>query len=187
MDRGGDSIKRIKIFVIILAAAVGLCGCGRLTAPPDSEIISYTASAFEADIAGQVGELKFEAHLTASAPATTGQRDVSLEFFAPQTLRGITVSRCDGVVSYECGGQSFEFDSGGDGWLEIADILCGRGSLTAVRRLEGSGLVAATLAWGDRVCEITVDSQSGYPTAAVQTAPRHITLRVVSFGGNKKE
>lgn len=171
----------------MLVAAVCLGGCGGLGSPPDTDLIKYAADAFEADLRGQVGELEFEAHLTASAPSVTGKRDVSLEFFAPKTLKGVTVSRIDGVVSYDCGGQSFEFDGGGAGWLEIADILCAEGSLTSVRRIEGSGLVAATLTWGDRVCEITVDSQSGYPVAATQTAPRNITLQVVSFAANKKD
>lgn len=187
MKGGGDNIKKIKILIIMLMVAVCLGGCGSLTAPPDADAIKYAASAFEADVAGAVGELEFQAHLTASDPDAAGDRDVALEFYAPQTLCGVTVYRRDGVVGYLCGGQSFEFEEGGEGWLEIGDILCARGSLTDVRRVEGSPHVVATLTQGERVCAVTVDSQSGYPTAAEQTAPRHIALRVVSFAANKKE
>ena len=184
---GGVIIKKVKIFIVVLVAAVCLGGCRGLGATPDTDLIKYTADAFEADLRGQVGELEFEAHLTASAPSMIGERSVSLEFFAPETLRGATVSRIDGVVSYVCGGQHFEFDGGGEGWLEIADILCAEGSLTALRRVEGSPHVVATLTQGERVCAVTVDSQSGYPVAAEQISPRHISLQVVSFAANKKE
>jgi len=184
---GGVIIKKIKIFMVMLVAAVCLGGCGGLDAPPDTDLIKYTADAFEADLRGKVGELEFEAHLTASAPSATGKRSVSLEFFAPKTLKGVTVSRIDGVVSYDCGGQHFVFEGGGAGWLEIADILCAEGSLTSVRRVEGSSCVEATLTQGECVCVVTVDSQRGYPVAAEQVSPRHISLQVVSFAANKKD
>ncbi len=162
----------------MLAVSVCLGGCGGLGSPPDADLIKYAADAFEGDVCGQVGELEFEAHLTASAPSAAGERDVSLEFFAPETLRGVTVSRQAGVVSYKCGGQSFDFDGGGEGWLEIAELLCPRGSVTGV---ESEGLARVTLADGDRVLSVTIDPETGYPTQAEQISPRHISLQVISF------
>ncbi len=157
-------------------------GCVGLGSPPDADLIKYAADAFEADLRGAVGELEFEAHLTAGEPAEGGERDVSLEFFAPKTLRGVTICRQAGAVSYQCGGQSFDFEGGGEGWLEIADILCAEGSLTSVRRVEGSPHVVAAFSDGDKTLTVTVDTQTGYPVSAEQISPRHISLQVVSFG-----
>ena len=168
----------------MLAVSVCLGGCGSLTEPPDDAFIQYAAEAFEANVMGSVGGVEFEARLTAGAPPVGGgERDVSLEFFAPTTLSGVKISRQQGVVSYECGGQSFDFEGGGEGWLEIAELLCPRGSVTGVEKVENSATVKVTLSEGDVISVLTVDSRSGHPTEAEQISPRHVSLQVVSFGG----
>lgn len=169
----------MRILAVALAVILtcGGCGQGQPVAPLD-----YAAGGFEAAVSGEMGGVEFEARVVADAPTAPGvMRDVSIEFFAPDTLAGIKMTRRQGVVSCECGGV--EFEAASSAWLDAADLLCADGRVTSVSKLPDSSCVVVSMEESNRVYTLTIDAATRQPLSATLTSPRHVEVRVTGFLG----
>ena len=168
---------RTGILAAVLAAVLILSGCadGQQKAP-----IEYAESGFEASVSGVIGGVAFEALVTAAPPDPAGgERDVSIQFFAPVTLAGVPMTRRQGIVRCECGGVGF--DAAGRAWLDVADLLCARGDVPAISKMPDSAIVVVSLASGDRISTITIDTATRLPLRATLTSPRTVEVEVTGF------
>lgn len=170
--RGG-----ILAAVLAVILTCGGCGQSQPKAPLD-----YAEGGFEAAVSGEMGGVEFEARVVAAAPDAAGNiRDVSIEFFAPDPMAGVKMTRRQGVVSCECGDVAFEAASWA--WLDAADLLCADGRVTSVSKLPDSSRVVVGMQDGNRAYTLTVDAATRQPISATLTSPRHVEVKVTGFLG----
>ena len=86
-----------KLFPLLLCFFLLLCGCSSNTSPTD-----WRSSAFSASLVYIKNETQICATVAVSAPREASDslpRDLTLTLSSPEALRGLVITRKDGVVS----------------------------------------------------------------------------------------
>ncbi len=167
-------MRKAVVFLVIFLLLTLISGCAQPPAP-----LAYAERGFSANISGSADGQKFEAAVIASARGE-GERDISVEFFLPETLRGIKVERRGGEICVKRG--EFEIENfRGEGWLILGELLLGEGEIIKAERRDKN--VVATVRGEGQVTEITVGG--GVPVCLQSGGDRDIDIKVLSFSGEE--
>ena len=137
-----------------------------LTSCADRETIEsvYTEGGFSAEICWTVDGSEYTAHLTAEPPrAEDGERDIKLEFIAPEELCNLVVERKNDDVALKRGDMTVGIHN--QAILKAAELVCAEGKLSYKARteMEGRQIIIATRLCGNESAEIWLDAESRAP------------------------
>ena len=118
----------MKKTILLLFLCLLLCFCG--CAPQQGDFFAPFAAGCRAQLRGTLHGVAFEGELELSHPTSTGERTATFTFYAPQTLKGTTITRdgegkillCNGMVRIE----------GAAGFTLLLDAFAHGGEITEV-------------------------------------------------------
>lgn len=141
--------------------ATSLVSCS----PKCQDVLKYKNTPFIAEVCSSGGRIAFEAIFSISAPYGGGERDFSVEFLSPESLKGLTVNQSGSEAKILLHGK--EFLSAESELLRLLDIGKVAKMLApdgAVRSIKSEGGLTAV-----RVEKITVyiDKESSLPVKMI--------------------
>ena len=106
----------IRITALLLSLLLVLSGCSLQSRVE----LDYADTAFECEVSWQTDGTVYRAHLSVSAPAESG-RDISVSFYEPSALCGVTAKRISGKTTLSLGNIEIPLET--SGLLEIAELF----------------------------------------------------------------
>lgn len=158
-----EIIKIIKSAVGLFLALVLLIGCSS-----ERDVrLTYSDKAFECELSWDWNGIRYRGTLTAGdiADRDAMERDISLTFAEPDSLRGVRAEKVDGKIKVYADEIVFSSNEK-SGWLSIAELFRtdGKISETSLAELGGeqTNCVTMTLSNGEKL-QIYLSATGGIP------------------------
>ena len=177
-QKKGQKLRFSAIILCFIIISFSLFSCQ----PRRSDALRYKSTSFTAEVSVRGGRIDFEAVFSVSAPDGVGERDFSVEFSSPESLKGMTVIQSGSNAKILLHGK--EFLSAESELLrlleigKIAKMIAPDGSVRSIKSEDGLTAVYV----GD--VTVYIDSESSLPVKIVDKASG-ISVSVKSI--NKSE
>jgi hypothetical protein len=154
----------MKKLLILLILPIVLIGC-----TSKSDYLAPLKKSFSAEVEGKVNDVDFSAHIKVSEIKTSedgenSYRDIEITFISPESVKGLSVVRKNGIFSHIDGVEQRE-DPSAEGFLEIAEALLCEGQITSVgvEEISEKSYTLIKIEDGQNICSYYVGSESGNP------------------------
>ena len=118
--------KSAVVFLVLTLFGLLLGGCAK-----DTDYFDDFQGAFSAEVEGEMNGVAFSALVEAAAAPAEGMREVTVTFYAPEGVKGVTVRRnADGTCVLSSGNVSVEPDAAG--FAPLLDLFPISGQVNAV-------------------------------------------------------
>ena len=132
----------LKASICCVTALLLCCALLASCAPPQGDYFAPFVGEFEAELVGELYAMPFSALLTVGLGDGTGARPATLTFYAPEALRGTTVSRtASGTLTVTVGGVSV-VPAAAEGFQALLSLLPDAGQISEVTLVDGRTRVA---------------------------------------------